>query len=142
MGPSSSLSHDRRRGRAWPRLLLWPANPLRHSSPKCAGPPHHRCCRVSRPCLIKSQRGRRKRRRPRRRRRASVEREEVKRRERDLREPTALRTDSSHNRPLSEPILSWPANPLRVRPFVGRSSSPFSAHRSAQFSAPHVPCPH
>ena len=47
----SPLSHDRRRGRAWHRLLSRSVNPLRHSSPKCAGPPHHRRCRVSRPCL-------------------------------------------------------------------------------------------
>ena len=42
-----SLSHDRQRGRAWPRLLSRPANPLRHSSSGRAAPPHNRRCRVS-----------------------------------------------------------------------------------------------
>ena len=69
-----------------------------------------------------------------------MEREEVKktaRRERDLREPTALRTDCSQNRPREEspPRTDCSQNrlfrrrrspraPARVRPFVGRSSSP------------------
>ena len=133
-----------------------------------AGPPHHRRCRVSRPCLRKSQRGRRNRARPRRRRRASVEREEVKktaRRERDLREPTALRTDRSQNRLLSGPTLSKPTalrtdslrtdysqNRLLSEPtrralpvsilLYGGPPPLFSAHRPAPFSAPPVPCPH
>ena len=47
-----SSSHDRRRGRAWPRLLSRSASSLRHSSPKRAGPPHHRRCRISHPCIL------------------------------------------------------------------------------------------
>ena len=50
--PVSPLSRDRQRGPAGPRLLSRPANPLRHFSPKRAGPPHNRRCRVSRPCLL------------------------------------------------------------------------------------------
>jgi len=107
VGPSSSLSHDRRRGRAWPRLLSWPANPLRHSSPNAQV--HHTTGAAASPVRAStraSEEGE-NRRRPRRRRRASEEKEEEKKAARRERLFAPLRVSvllESGAPPLAPPI--------------------------------------
>ena len=109
LGPSSPLSCDRRHGRAWPRLLPWPANPLRHSSPERAGPPHHRCCRVS-PSVPPQGPARKAR----KKKKTTTKRGRRRRRQRAESPPRtdsrALRTDTELSKPSTE--LSEPSTEL------------------------------